>query len=406
MKLFKYEMKKLLINKNRLILLAILFVIYTLLSIVFSIGSEFELAGEMRANAVNEYESLVLENTGRLNTDQLQESRRIVEEAIEKYGRGEPLSYHLNRDTVLKFHFRYSVFGQRVDEYWNGPEEYKGTNIIGINPLREKLSALEDSGETDTYEYRYYQKRLEKELAIGEPVFEDLAVWNHFFIMFDSMLIILLLLMVLTYFISPLFTQEIKTEMDNIILCSVKGRREIVTAKLMSAALTSGILASVYLLASFIGMFMGGQGSLSGFDAPARCLEGFQYTMLNMTVGEVALLESAWLILATIVFGLALSLISSLMKNHSAAFGLGIVILLSGIMTDALSDKIKALLWPVVDFNFGKLALFMNIFGGTKAYNILGAPVSYGLVAFLICLVLSAMACILTYIAQRKRAVV
>jgi hypothetical protein len=405
MKLFKYEMQKLLVNKNRLILLAVMFVIYTLLSFALSVGSEFELSGEEKTSAVGEYESLALENAGKLNPGQLSDSKVIVEAAIAKYGKGEPLNYHLNRDPVLKFHFRYTSFGQRVNEYWNGPEEQDKTNIKGVNPLREKLSELEASGETNTYEYRYYQNRLETEQAIGEPVFEDAGVWNNFFIMFDGMFVTLLLLMVLTYFISPLFTQEVKTEMDSIVLCSEKGRREIVTAKLLSAGLTSAILAFVYLSGSFIGMLIG-HGDLNGFNAPARCLEGLQYTMLNMTVGQTVILGSSWLILATIVFGLALSFVSSPVKNQSAAFGLGIVILLAGIMSNSLSDKIKALLWPIVDFNFGKLAMIMDVFGGTKAYNLFGSPVSYGAVAFVVCLALGTVGCLLTYMTQKKRAVV
>lgn len=42
--------------------------------------------------------------------------------------------------------------------------------------------------------------------------------------------------------------------MDSILLCSLKGRREIVTAKLLAAALTSAILAAGYLGTSLIGM--------------------------------------------------------------------------------------------------------------------------------------------------------
>ncbi len=405
MKLLKYEMKKLLVNKNRLILLAVIFILYALLGFATSMGNESELTGEERQIAISEYKQLVEENKGKLNSKQLSESKAIADAAIAEYGRGEPLSFHLNRDPVLKFHFRYTSFGQKVNEYWNGPEEQDKTNILGINPLDEKLSELKASGESDTYEYRYYQKRLETEQAIGEPVFEDAGVWNLFFIMFDGMFVTLLLLMVLTYFISPLFTQEVKTEMDSIVLCSAKGRREIVTAKLLASALTSAILAFVYLSGSYIGMSIG-HGDLRGFSAPARCLDGFQYTMLNTTAGGAVILGAAWLVLATIVFGMALSLVSSLVKNQSAAFGLGIVILLVGVMSDNLSKELKALLWPLIDFSFGKLAMVLAIFGGTKTYNLFGAPVSYGGVAFVVCLALGAVACLLTYIAQKKRSVV
>ncbi|MEB9896383.1 hypothetical protein P4K96_23385 [Bacillus cereus] len=217
-------------------------------------------------------------------------------------------------------------------------------------------------------------------------------------------MVVLLLLLVLTYFISPLFTQEVKTEMDSIVLSSEKGRREIVTAKLLCGGLTSAVVAVVYLAGSFIGTFIG-YGDLSGANAPARSLQGFGSSMLDMTVGGAAAFGAVWLIFATVIFGLALSFISSKTKNQSAAFGLGIVILLAGSMSNYLGGKLVETIWPIVDFNFGSLSMFIAIFGGAKSYNLFGIPVSYGLAAFAVCLVLGIAAVLLTYLAQRKRSV-
>ncbi|MCX7745333.1 MAG: hypothetical protein N2645_00365 [Clostridia bacterium] len=94
------------------------------------------------------------------------------------------------------------------------------------------------------------------------------------------------------------------------------------------------------------------------------------------------------------------------MKNQSAAFGLGIVVLLAGSMSNYLGSEIQKLIWPFVDFNFGTLSLFSAIFGGVKAYNLFGMPVSYGTVAFAVCIVLGTVAALLTYLAQKKRSAV
>lgn len=142
--------------------------------------------------------------------------------------------------------------------------------------------------------------------------------------MFDWMFVVFLLLMALTFFISPLFTQEVRTEMDSIVLCSLKGRREIVTAKLLAATLTSAILAAGYLGASLIGMMIG-SGDFSGLGAPARCLDIYAQAPFDLTVGTLVIMSILWLILSTVVFGLALAFISCKMKNQSTAFGIGII---------------------------------------------------------------------------------
>jgi ABC-type transport system involved in multi-copper enzyme maturation permease subunit len=223
--------------------------------------------------------------------------------------------------------------------------------------------------------------------------------------MFDWMFVVFLLLMALTFFISPLFTQEVKTETDSIVLCSLKGRREIVTAKLLAATLTSAILAAGYLGASLIGMVIG-SGDFSGLGVPARCLDIYAQAPFDLTVGTLVIMSILWLILSTVVFGLALAFISCKMKNQSAAFGIGIAVLLAGMMSGSIPKSLYSILWPVVDFHFGALAMFNTVFSGVKTYNILGTPVSYSRMAFVVCLVLGTLACLLTYIAQKKRSVV
>lgn len=405
MKLFKYEMKKLVFNKGKLIFLAVLFVVYTAFAFSMAIG-EFELDNsEKSKQAIQEYKRLLSENAGSFDQSQYEESKAIYEAAIAQYGTGEPLAIQINRNPVLKFHFRYTSFGERVNTYWNGSEGKSSKDIIGIYPIQEKLKELEESNRTESYEYRYYRKLLNTELDIGEPYFVNAYYWNTLFIMFEGVMVIFLFMMVLTFLISPLFTQEVKTEMDSIILCSAKGRREIVTAKLLSAGVAAAIVSLIYLIAFFIGTWLG-YGDLSGIDAPVRSLGGFGFSALNMTVGGAIVFAAGWLIFVSVAFALVLSLISALAKNQSAAFGIGIVVLLTGAMSNYLGDILRKFAWPFVDFNFGTLSMFNEIFGGYKMYNVFGFPVSYGTVAFVVCIVLGILAALLTYTAQKKRSVV
>ncbi|MEA4849210.1 MAG: hypothetical protein VB106_18400 [Clostridiaceae bacterium] len=405
MKLFKYEMKKLLLNKTRLILLTVMFIIFTLMSLLTS----SVIFGMRGSSSYQEYLNLVMEYSGTLNPEQFAESKQISEAARAnheaEYGKAENDLFmaYLFRNPVMKFQYDYANFGQRVYEYWNGPDHQDKSDIKGVYPLKEKLDTLKN--EQDSYEYKYYHKRLEAELSQGEPVFASKQFWSNFFAAFDITRVVFLFLMTLAFFIAPVFTREIKDDMNGIILCSLKGRREIVTAKLLSVCSTAAILTAVYFTGNFIGAFIA-NGNVVGFDVPARCLETFKETAINTTVGGMAFFGILWTTLAAVVFGLVVCLISSYAKNQTSVFGLSIVLILTFSMMGFLSDNIHAMIWPLIDFNFVTLSLYGIIFGGSTMYNFLGMPLSYGIVAFIVCIALSVIAVLLTYLAQRKRSVV
>ncbi|HYE84095.1 MAG TPA: hypothetical protein VEG39_18275 [Clostridia bacterium] len=272
-------MKKLLFNKSRLILLAVIFIICTLMGLLSAEGS----LALRKSDDYSEYIRLVSENTGKLNPEQLAEFRAISEATEAEYRKGNEDGFYmyLHHNPVQKFHNDYTKFGERVHEYWNGPEYQNEANIMGVYPIQEKLKEL--SYKTDIYEYKYYKNRLDTELSLGKPVFENTLFWNNFSLAFDPSRVGFLLLMFLAFIISPVFTQEVKTDMDSIVLCSVKGRREIVTAKLLCVCATSAILTTIFFLGMFFGTYIF-NGNINGFDAPARCFAGFAWTTLDTTV--------------------------------------------------------------------------------------------------------------------------
>jgi len=405
MRLFKYEMKKLLFNKNRLILLAVAFIIFTLMSLLTS-SAVFEMR---KSNTYQEYLDLVMEFSGPLNEEQFVESKQIAEAARAKheaeYGKAENDLFmaKLYRNPVMKFHYDYAKFGEKVHEYWYGPEPQDKADIKGIYPLKEKLEELKNK--QDSYEYKFYEKRLKIELSQGEPVFSIVQFWSNFSSAFDITRVVFLLLMVLAFFIAPVFTKEIEDDMNSIILSSLKGRREIVTAKLLSVCSTATILAAVYFVGNFIGAFIANR-NIVGFDAPARSLEMFKETAIDTTVGGIFFLGILWTMFAAVVFSLVVCLISAYAKNRISVFGVTIVLILTFVMMGFLPDHIYGKIWAFVDFNFVTLSLFSIIFGGSKMYNFLGMPISYGMLAFIVCIAISIITVLLAFLAQKRRTVV
>lgn len=401
MKLYKYEMKKLLLNRSRLMLLAAAFIIFTLMGFLSAEGA----LAVRKSKDYNEYIRLVTENTGKFNPEQFAESKVISEATETEYqGNYEDGFYmYLHRNPIRKFHRDYAAFGERVHEYWNGPGYQDKGNIMGVYPIQEKLKEL--SGNKDSYEYKYYTKRLNTELSMGEPVFGNMLFWNSFFLAFDPSRVGFLLMMLLAFTISPVFTQEMKTDMDSIVLCSLKGRREIVTAKLLCVCTVSAILTVLYFTGAFAGTLIF-RGGLDGSGAPARCLMGYGHTFLDMTAAGAAMLGILWQLFASTAFGLAIAFISSKCKNQTTTFGLGVSMILVFALLGFLRDDLKKMLGPITEFNYLALSMYGSIFGEFKAYNVFGVPVSYAVIAFAVCLTLCGAACLLTYMAQKKRSAV
>lgn len=397
-------MKKLVLHKNKLILLAVMFFIFTVMGLWTSSGT-FELRG---SSSYREYLDLVKEHSGALNPVQLAESRQIAEAARAsheaEYGKAENdlFMMYLLRNPVVKFHYDYANFGERVKEYWNGPEHQNKLNIKGVYPLEERLAALDR--QQNSYEYKYYQKRLKAELSHGEPVFAHTQFWNNYASAFDISRIVFMFLMTLAFVIAPVFTQEIKTDMNSIVLCSIKGRREIVTAKLLAVCTTAVMISALYFGGYFLGA-LAATGNIDGFGAPARCFATFEAATIDTTVAGMALIGILWTTLAAGVFALFVCLISAYAKNQTSVFGLSVVFILTFSMIGFTPDYIHATIWPLVDFNFITLSLYSMIFNGGTMYNLFGTPVSYGMAAFMTCIALSAIIVLLTYIAQKRRSV-
>lgn len=385
-------------EQKRLILLVCLFAFYILMGLS-NTGANYGGQRNLRI-----YMQLVEENEGSVDPEQAEISDRLYTEAQNTYGAGEAIEHVKMMDPIIKFHGDYSDFADDVLEYTNGPKpgEQDIDNVTGILPLQEKLEELRADGRENSFEYRRYQKQLETELRLGEPQFKNVVFWNNLLSNWNGMDITLLLLFPLAFFIASVYTQEVKTGMDHIILCSVKGRKEIVTSKIAAVVITSFSVCLVYLTGTFIGNLIS-TGEMAGAGESVRCLSKFRNAQFEMPIGSFVLLVCLWLLLVAIVYGLLVAVISALVKSQSAAFGISFIFLLIGMATKILGTTTQALLWPVVDFSFYGLGNCSDLFGKTKVYNVFGRPVSYAVMALIVAAVFGILMVMLHYIRQKKR---
>ncbi|MDD3219529.1 MAG: hypothetical protein PHC41_07395 [Lachnospiraceae bacterium] len=400
MRLLKLELHKTLTNKKNLIVLAILLVVY----IVMGFSTTYYSYGG--TENYNTYTSMVEEHTGTLDEAQGVVSTDAYTEAKNKYGSGEAIDHYKMADPVLKFNADYADFNTAVNDYYEGKEAGKQDidNLIGIAPLQDKLTELQASGQENSYEYARYEKQLETEKELGAPTFENVSFWDSLFSNWSGMNVLLLLLFPIAYFIAPIFTQEVRTGMDNIVLCSKKGRKEIVTSKIITGVITAVVMSILFVAGTFIGTFAA-TGNMAGAGFSMRCLASFRTAQYAFTIGQFALVSVLWIVFIAIVFSMVALLISALMSNQAGAFGVSFIVLLVGMATEIFGSGLKKLLWPIVDFSFNSLGKLSSIFGGTTTYNLFGQPISYAMLGVAVATVMLSAFIIFVYAAQKKRIV-
>ena len=400
MKLLGLELSKTLANRGKLIVLALFLLLY----VVMGFSSTYYSYGG--TENYQTYVSLVEQHTGELDEAQGQLSTDLYTEAEHKYGAGEAIDHYKMQDPELKFHSDYADFTTDVHNYYYGeePGEQDIDNLIGIEAVEQKLAELKAAGEQDGYEYARYEQQLATDHVLGAPTFQNVSFWESLFSNWGGMNVLLLLLFPLAYFVAPIFTQEVRTGMDNIVLCSKKGRREIVTAKLLTAVITAIVLSVLFLAGTFVGT-AAATGSVAGADCALRCLSGFRTALYDLTIGQFAGIAALWIVLVSIACSSVALVVSSLTRNQAAAFGMSFIMLLVGMSTEIFGTGLKDLLWPIVDFSFNTLAKVSTIFGQTTTYNLFGQPVSYAAAGGIVAVILFVVFTAVVYAAQRKRAV-
>lgn len=147
MKLFRFELRKLLLNKKTLIILAVMFALYIGIGVA-NIIMPFKGTGTHEI-----YTELAGDFTGKLDLVQAEKSTAEVSELQGLYGTGHMVERMSSTNGQLKFDYQYSAFATRVNTYYNGTGVPGSDEIIGIKPLEEEIARLEAAGETDTYQY-------------------------------------------------------------------------------------------------------------------------------------------------------------------------------------------------------------------------------------------------------------
>ena len=378
MSLFRFELRKLLLNKKNLILLLCLFVLY---SVVGLTSTMFLIGGN---DSYRAYEELAADWEGPFDSEKAAQAEKIYQEISARYGTDARMIARSVKDQPeIILAVNYHAYAERVKEYWNGTPPESAEEPYGIALLQEKISELERQGKQDTSDYRELSDSLQRLKELVEPKFANTLLWENLFNNWGEHMMQFLLFVPLAFVIAPVFAVERSSGMDNLILSSRNGRRKIVTAKLLSVLVASTIVVMLYLTATFIFGFLP-HGSFHGWDAAIQSIPTYAQSMFQFKVWQLAAVGAAWLIFTGTVYSLIICFISSRMKSQMGTAGISLAILFVNVGLAAMGDGVTQGIQPLIDFGLANVTLIKEVFGSFKVFDVFGISISYPVMAVLV----------------------
>lgn len=191
--------------------------------------------------------------------------------------------------------------------------------------------------------------------------------------------------------LSPVFSEEYAIGSDSLLMTTKRGRRQLVTAKLLASVLyvlTMEVLLVAVNLICNVSMF-----NHHGFDYP---LQSIGYSApFHLTIGAYIVVAVVIQLLGGIAFSMVTLLLSSWNRSSLVAFFIA-----AGILAvPELVSKIGQAGWTqtVMDFSYTGLIQVSRLFQGFIAYNVFGYPVLYPILVIGLAILVSIPIVWLTY---------
>jgi len=397
MSLFQFELRKLLINKKTIIMLFVLFIFYAVSGYLLC---SFPLGGKTNYDA---YSSLVDKQIKTNNPDQAAISTAAYADAKKKYG-DSAIDDVEKVMPELMFNVNYAQYIEHLDEYYNGSTKDAYNNPYGINVLKSNIGKIEANGDNMSFTHKKLENQLSIERSLGPPVYANTALWVSLFSTWGNVIVVILLFMPLSYIISPVFSIEASTGMDNLILSSIYGRRKIVTVKLATVLITSTIVVLNYILATFLGNFLS-LGSFVGWDTALRSVETYVRAPIGVSVWQFALISVLWLVFSGGFLGIMFAFISSKINNLIAAFGVGISVIFGSLLLADYAELFPEVFKNICKFLPSDLIQLSKLFSTYYVFNIFGMVIPYYALALVFIVIITGSMILAIYHFQKKRTV-
>ena len=205
--------------------------------------------------------------------------------------------------------------------------------------------------------------------------------------------------------ISPIFSGEYSSGMDQFLLSSKYGRSKVVTAKILSAiTFTISVIAGWFALSAAYSIYTYGW---QGWSAPLQKIHEHFYAPYPLTLDASYVIMMSMHIIAAIGFTLLVVFVSSICKKGM------ISLLISGFIfgvpfaIDVAFAGLENTVWinKLLKLSTYQLMKVKSQFIGFDTYNLFGIPILYPMVAVALSLVTAIICWYLTKWVMRRKQV-
>ncbi|MFD2117265.1 hypothetical protein ACFSTH_13100 [Paenibacillus yanchengensis] len=217
-----------------------------------------------------------------------------------------------------------------------------------------------------------YITKQYKHRAIYE--FYDSKTWEKLFTyrLSDAFLLLLVLLGVV-----PIYVQERELDMDQLILSSKNGKKNMSIAKLLSTILYIAILVSIFAITNITTIHI--LYGLEGKDMPLYALQSFQYTPLNISVLQFYCLLVFFKFTALVMVGWWIAFFSTLFQQVIYPYILSLLFIIVGLFSSGYFASVsfgKTIVALASPFTLLKVdGLYQELFGINIANHFMLRPI-------------------------------
>lgn len=344
MELLKDELYKI-FSKKLIYVAIIIFIIYNL----FAMRENGDL--HIVKGAYNKYFE---DYEGKIDSEKIERAKKFGKDI-------ENMDFRENREE----YFGKCLYHIEVINIENCKENY----LNWISNLEENLSKFKPNSykyKADKLEYEILKKRGYKDSVYYTAGWDEILESNSYIVfLFIGILIIL--------GVSPVFSEEYNSKMDNIILSSRHGKGKLILSKITAVLIYCIFVVLIFSLFELVtyGILYG----FKGYNVPLKNLQRlYEYTSFDMPVIKFYFIQRIFILLGSFAFGLFVLIMSSLNKNYLVSAFISGMVFLVPYVSDTFNlptGKIFAVTYTdlVRLDGFGQHINIINFLGNPMLYH-------------------------------------
>jgi len=260
------------------------------------------------------------------------------------------------------------------------PGSWWSDHSMYLNKLSSEIADMKSKGEIG-FEYKNKVLEYKMQKAIKPPDLQSSAHLHSYFL-FDNSVVYFMLGIFLILGLPPMFSDEYSTGVDALILSSKLGKGTTVAAKILATVIFTVIAACiVFIVHIIVNLLIYGTGNLS---VPFQVMSTYGSSPYSFSLFGYLVIQFLTNLSADIMFGLMIVTVSAFYRNVMIPAFVGAC----AVCITCYFKVVFPLFFQVITDMFKINSFFPDdLYSNFKAYNILGKPVLYPQISFVLTMI-------------------